>query len=225
MRDSPCKVAAGLPRENAIGARRQVDGDALTAPRAFRIQARLGVHAGDAALTLTRLSPVDASRAKAKLDEIRAELAAGHVWAARTGLMQPCLQRLYEALKAEPPGLFHRKAPLAPEKIAETTITATAGKSTPPGGPRLELVKIIGDMRGAGMHNLSVTVADNGEAGLLTEEGRVAIFSVPAALPPEQVEAALREVGVEAGEVLELGDWKTAECGVAVAHVPFPTAG
>jgi hypothetical protein len=141
------------------------------------VEARLGDRGGDAALTLLRLSSVDASKAKVKLDEVRAELTAGHVWAARTGLMHPCLQRLYEAVGAEPPGLFHRKTPLQSEKIAGTTATATAGKTAAPTGPRLELAKIIGDMRGAGTHNLSVTLADDGEACLLTEEGRIAIFS------------------------------------------------
>ena len=55
--------------------------------------------------------------------------------------------------------------------------TAAATQAAAPGGPRLELAKIIGDMRGAGMHNLSVTVTDQGEACLLVEEGRIAIFS------------------------------------------------
>jgi hypothetical protein len=45
---------------------------------------------------------------------------------------------------------------------------------------------------------------------------------VPAELSPEQVEAALHELGVEAEAVLELGGWQTAACGVAVARVPFP---
>ncbi len=45
---------------------------------------------------------------------------------------------------------------------------------------------------------------------------------VPAALSQEQMDAALREVGIEAEEVLELGGWKTSECGVAVARVPMP---
>ena len=95
--------------------------------------------------------------------------------------MHPCLQRLYEAVGAEPPGLFHRKTPLVSEKIADarpppppTTAKDMCRRGR---GPRLELVKIIGDMRGAGMHNLSVTVTDQGEACLLIEEGRIAIFS------------------------------------------------
>ena len=45
---------------------------------------------------------------------------------------------------------------------------------------------------------------------------------VPAELSHEQVEAAFREVGVDADEVLELGSWKTSSDNVAVAHVPFP---
>jgi hypothetical protein len=46
----------------------------------------------------------------------------------------------------------------------------------------------------------------------------------PADLLPQQVEAAFRELGVDAEAVLELGGWRTAGCGVAVAHVPFPGA-
>jgi hypothetical protein len=44
--------------------------------------------------------------------------------------------------------------------------------------------------------------------------------SVPAALPPQQAETALHEIGVDAEEVLELGGWKTSE-NVAVVRVPF----
>ena len=51
-------------------------------------------------------------------------------------------------------------------------------------------------------------------------QGGFYVALVPAALLPEQVEAALHELGIEAGEVLELGGWRTTECGVAVAHVP-----
>ncbi|MFZ2657763.1 MAG: hypothetical protein WAX69_22710 [Victivallales bacterium] len=43
--------------------------------------------------------------------------------------------------------------------------------------PRLEFQKIIGDMRGRGMQNLSVTVADDGAAYLLMSEGRIAVFN------------------------------------------------
>jgi hypothetical protein len=138
---------------------------------------RLNDHGGEAELTLLRLSPVDASKAKAKLVEDRAELTAGHIWTARTGLMHPCLQRLYEAVGAEPPGLFHRKTPLASEKLADSQATAAGTQPAATGGPRLEMVKIIGDMRGAGMHNLSVTVTDQGEVCLLAEEGRIAVFT------------------------------------------------
>lgn len=42
--------------------------------------------------------------------------------------------------------------------------------------PRLEFQKIIGDMRGKGMQNLSVTVDDDGAAYLLMLGGRVAVF-------------------------------------------------
>jgi hypothetical protein len=53
-------------------------------------------------------------------------------------------------------------------------------------------------------------------------QGGFFVALVPADLPEAQVEAALHEIGVDAGTYLELADWRTAECGVAVAHVPFP---
>jgi hypothetical protein len=46
------------------------------------------------------------------------------------------------------------------------------------------------------------------------------VASVLAELSPEQVEAALHELGVDAAAVLELDDWKTSESNVAVAYVP-----
>ena len=48
------------------------------------------------------------------------------------------------------------------------------------------------------------------------------IALVPAHLRDEQVEAALRELGIEAEAMFELGGWRRAKCSVAVAHVPFP---
>ena len=48
------------------------------------------------------------------------------------------------------------------------------------------------------------------------------IAMVPAELSTEQVEAAFDELGIDGDAVLELGDWKTAECGVTVAHMRFP---
>ena len=48
------------------------------------------------------------------------------------------------------------------------------------------------------------------------------IAMVPAELSSEQVEAAFDELGIDGDAVLELGGWKTAECGVTAAHVPFP---
>jgi len=163
----PQRLSASVPPEAMQDLRKQVQ----------FVEARLAADGGDAELTLMRFSPVDASKAKAKLAEVGADLAAGRVWAARTGLMHPCLQRIYEGVGAEPPGLFHRKTPPEPEKIAGAAAAPTAGKTAARGGLRLELAKIIGDMRGAGMHNLSVTVTDKGEACLLTEEGRIEVFS------------------------------------------------
>ncbi len=45
---------------------------------------------------------------------------------------------------------------------------------------------------------------------------------VPAVLSLEQVEAAFRELGVEAQQVFELTDWRTTASDVAVAYVPAP---
>ena len=157
----PLRIAATAPPKVAEELRRQVQ----------FVETRLAEAGRDAQWMLTRFSSVDASKARSKLVEIRAELAAGHLWAARIGLMHPCLQRIYEGLAAEPPGLFHRKTPLPAE-----TVEAAVAKTPATGGPRLELVKIIGDMRGAGAHNLSVAVSERGEACLLMAEGRVATF-------------------------------------------------
>ena len=55
-------------------------------------------------------------------------------------------------------------------------------------------------------------------------QGGFFVAMVPAELSEEQVQAVLQELGVEAEAYLELADWRTAECGVAVAHVPFPAA-
>ena len=43
---------------------------------------------------------------------------------------------------------------------------------------------------------------------------------VPAALSPEQLDAALDEFGIDAAAVLELGDWRTSADNVTVAFVP-----
>ena len=47
---------------------------------------------------------------------------------------------------------------------------------------------------------------------------------VPAVLSLEQVEAAFRELGVDAEAVFELTDWRTSSEDVAVARVPAPGA-
>jgi hypothetical protein len=49
------------------------------------------------------------------------------------------------------------------------------------------------------------------------------VVMAPAELRDEQIQAALREVGVEAEERFELGGWRTSSQNVAVAHVPVPT--
>ncbi len=51
-------------------------------------------------------------------------------------------------------------------------------------------------------------------------EGGFYLALVPAALSLEQVEAALKELGIEAEQVFELGGWKTTSDDVAVARVP-----
>jgi sugar lactone lactonase YvrE len=157
----PLRIAATPPPEVTEKLRRQVQ----------FVETGLAEAGGGTQWTLTRFSAVDASKARSRLAEIRAELAAGHVWAARIDLLHPCLQRIYEGLGAEPPGLFHRWSPQPAEAVE-----AAVAKAPAAGGPRLELVKIIGDMRGAGLHNLSVAVSEQGEACLLMAEGRVATF-------------------------------------------------
>ena len=93
--------------------------------------------------------------------------------------MHPCMQRVYEGLGAEPPGLFYRKTAPSAERAengghgdrrTQTSAAPAAEK------PRLKFEKIIGDLRGLGMHNLSVTVNDAGQSLLLMEEGHVAVF-------------------------------------------------
>jgi len=136
----------------------------------------------DGEMKLTSFSPVDVAKAKAKLAEIHADLSAGRYWSARTSLMHPCMQRVYEGVGAEPPGLFYRKASSpsiekAKENGPDGRKTQTAVAAVSPGEkPRLMFEKIIGDMRGLGMHNLSVAVGDAGAVFLLMEEGRIAVF-------------------------------------------------
>jgi hypothetical protein len=48
------------------------------------------------------------------------------------------------------------------------------------------------------------------------------VAMVPASLSLEQVEAAFREFGIEAEQMIELGGWRTSSDDVAVAHVPLP---
>jgi hypothetical protein len=54
------------------------------------------------------------------------------------------------------------------------------------------------------------------------QEGGFFLALVPAAITEERLEAALRELGVDAVAVYELGGWKTTSDNVAVAHVPAP---
>jgi hypothetical protein len=51
-------------------------------------------------------------------------------------------------------------------------------------------------------------------------QGGFHVALVPSDLGDEQVEAALQELGIEGTAVLELSDWRTAECGVALAFIP-----
>ena len=52
------------------------------------------------------------------------------------------------------------------------------------------------------------------------QEGGFYVALVPAVVTEERMEAALRELGVDALAVFELGGWKTTSDNVAVAHVP-----
>ncbi len=182
-------------------------------------------------MALTPFSPVDAAKAKAKLAEIHADLRAGRYWSARLSLMHPSMQRVYEGLGAEPPGLFYRKAPLplaakAAERGPSGPGTQTAVAAVPPPGvaaspnvaaspdgkPQLAFEKIIGDMRGLGMHNLAVAANDAGEVFLLMEEGRIAIFG-PDGAYRKCLEARLawptadKYIAVLGGRIL-LGDYR-----------------
>ena len=53
-----------------------------------------------------------------------------------------------------------------------------------------------------------------------TKHGGFFVALVPAALSPEQLDAALDEFGIDAAAVLELGDWRTSADNVTVAFVP-----
>lgn len=54
------------------------------------------------------------------------------------------------------------------------------------------------------------------------QRGGFFIALVPASLDAAEVDAALREVQIEAEKVYELGNWQTSSQGVAAAFVPFP---
>jgi hypothetical protein len=143
------------------------------------VESRLAGGGPGREMTLVPFSPVDAAKAKARLAAIHADLKAGRYWSVRVSLMHPCTQRVYEGLGAEPPGLFYRRTPLTEKtkksgpgtRPVQAAVTASVGER-----PQLTFEKIIGDMRGLGMHNLSVTVSDDGQVFLLMEEGHIAIF-------------------------------------------------
>ena len=64
----------------------------------------------------------------------------------------------------------------------EAVVTVIAGllsvhAAWPAQTPRLEFEKIIGDMRGCGIRNLSVTATEDGQVCLLMAGGRVAVFN------------------------------------------------
>ena len=48
------------------------------------------------------------------------------------------------------------------------------------------------------------------------------IAMIPADLRPEEIRAALQELGIDGAQAFELGGWRTSSQHVAVAHVPFP---
>jgi hypothetical protein len=60
----------------------------------------------------------------------------------------------------------------------------------------------------------------SGLAGARGSGGGFHIALVPADPLPEQVEAALDDLGTDAAAVLELSEWKTSGSNVAVAYVP-----
>lgn len=54
------------------------------------------------------------------------------------------------------------------------------------------------------------------------EKGGFYLAWVPADLDEEQLQAAFNELGIEAEQAIEIGDWRTSSQNVAVAFVPFP---
>ena len=171
-------ASGSRPQRISVAANRQVSDELERQVRFVESQLAGGAAGGD--IKLTRFSPVDAAKAKAKLAEIHADLKAGRDWSARLALMHPCMQRVYEGVGAEPPGLFHRKAapPVAEKAEDHDRGDRRAQVSAAPAGerPRLKFEKVIGDLRGLGMHNLSVTVNEADETLLLMEEGHIAVF-------------------------------------------------
>ena len=53
-------------------------------------------------------------------------------------------------------------------------------------------------------------------------EGGFYLVLAPAVVSEERLAAALRELGVEAEQVFELGGWRTTSDNVTVAFVPAP---
>jgi hypothetical protein len=45
---------------------------------------------------------------------------------------------------------------------------------------------------------------------------------VPASLDAAEIDAAFRELGIDAARVFEVGNWKTTASNVGVAFLPFP---
>jgi len=54
------------------------------------------------------------------------------------------------------------------------------------------------------------------------QHGGLYIAMVPTSLDDAEVDSGLTELGIDAEQVFELGDWKTTPNGIAVAFLPFP---
>ena len=54
------------------------------------------------------------------------------------------------------------------------------------------------------------------------QHGGFYLALVPASLDAAEMDAAFRELGIDADKVCELSGWRTTSENVAVAHIPFP---
>ena len=165
----------------------------------------LGLNGGGPASVrrVVALSPAALAAAQTALTAAQSAFAAGNAWQALTLLLSHPLVAAYEAFGSYPDGLFARALPTPPAP----TPAPRAGH------PTLTFQKMIGDMRGVGMQNLSVAVTDNGEIYLLQLTGRVPVFtaagayleSLSATLPSPATYSCL----VSASNLVLLADYRT----------------